>query len=201
MPPDGSAKLTTTEDADARPTVSSSPIPVVWCRQVDNEAESPGYTTVPEDFPGQHETLEVIRTVGNLTVNVADTHDYWDPDPSQPLSYYPNLFLYPAFGGRYMCVGRMFLSTEDRPRLGMKTLVLDTAQLLASGEFGATILRWHASMGGPKREGARPAPVPDPALYHTVGEGFLFHRGSTDPVLLVASDDWEMVIETVLGLV
>ncbi|MCI4360538.1 MAG: hypothetical protein L3J91_02445, partial [Thermoplasmata archaeon] len=194
MAPDGSANLAAVAPSEPRPAVSTSPVAVVWCRQVDNEAESPGYTTVPEDFPGQRETLEVIRTVGNLTVNVADTHDYWDPDPSQPLSYYPNLFLYPAYGGRYVCVGRMFLSTEDRPRLGMKTLVLDTAQLIASGEFGATILRWHASMGGPKREGMRPPPVPDPSLYHAVGEGFLFHRGSTDPVVLVASDDWESVM-------
>ncbi|HXQ48367.1 MAG TPA: hypothetical protein VN842_01110, partial [Thermoplasmata archaeon] len=201
MAPDGSANLPAIEAADARPTVSTSPIAVVWCRQVDNEAESPGYTTVPEDFPGHRETLEVIRNVGNLTVNVADTHDYWDPDPSQPLSYYPNLFLYPAYGGRYICVGRMFLSTEDRPRLGMKTLVLDTAQLIASGEFGATILRWHASMGGPRREGTRPPPVPDPALYHAAGEGFLFHRGSTDPVVLVASDDWESVMSVILELV
>jgi hypothetical protein len=201
MAADGSADLASTEAADPRPTVSTSPVAVVWCRQVDNEAESPGYTTVPEDFPGHRETLEVIRTVGNLTINVADTHDYWDPDPSQPLSYYPNLFLYPAYGGRYICVGRMFLSTEDRPRLGMKTLVLDTAQLIASGEFGATILRWHASMGGPRREGSRPPPIPDPSLYHTVGEGFLFHRGSTDPVVLVASDDWESVMAAILDLV
>ena len=64
-----------------------TPVAVVWCRQVDNEAESPGYTTIPEEFPGRRETLEAIRTIGNLTVNVADTHDYWDPDPSQPLSY------------------------------------------------------------------------------------------------------------------
>ncbi|HEY6238354.1 MAG TPA: hypothetical protein VIZ68_04125, partial [Thermoplasmata archaeon] len=184
-----------------RSGVSTSPVAVVWCRQVDNEAESPGYTTVPEEFPGHRETLEVIRTVGNLTINVADTHDYWDPDPAQPLSYYPNLFLYPAYGGRYTCLGRMFLSTEDRPRLGMKTLVLDTAQLLASGEFGSTILRWHASMGGPRREGSRPSPVPDPGLYPIVGEGFLFHRGSTDPVVIVASDDWETTMESILDLI
>lgn len=179
----------------------AAPVAVVWCRQVDNEAESPGYTTVPEEFPGQRETLEVIRAVGHLTVNVADTHDYWDPDPSQPLSYYPNLFLYPAYGGRYTCVGRMFLSTEDRPRLGMKTLVLDTGQLFSSGEFGATVLRWHASMGGPRREGTRPPPAPDPNLFQLLGEGFLFHRGATDPLLVVASDDWEVAMQTVLELV
>jgi hypothetical protein len=180
---------------------STSPIAVVWCRQVDNEAESPGYTTVPEDFPGQHETLEVIRTVGHLTVNVADTHDYWDPDPSQPLSYYPNIFLYPAYNGRYTCLGRMFLSTEDRPRLGMKTLVLDTAQLLASGDFGGTILRWHASMGGPRRDGSRSPPIPNPALYNVLGEGLMFHRGSTDPVLVVAADEWEPSMQAVLDLI
>ena len=184
-----------------RRVAPTSPVAVVWCRQVDNEAESPGYTTVPEEFPGRRETLDAIRLVGNLTVNVADTHDYWDPDPSQPLSYYPNLFLYPAFGGRYTCVGRMFLSTEDRPRLGMKTLVLDTAQLLATGDFGSTIVRWHASMGGPRREGSRPPPIPDPALYAAVGEGFLFHRGSTDPVLLVASDEWESTMQVVFDMV
>ncbi len=180
---------------------STSPVAVVWCRQVDNEAESPGYTTVPEEFPGHRETLEAIRAVGHLTINIADTHDYWDPDPSQPLSYYPNLFLYPANGGRYTCVGRMFLSTEDRPRLGMKTLVLDTAQLLASGEFGPAVLRWHASMGGPRREGARPSPPPDPALYPVLGEGFLFHRGSTDPVLVVASDRWDAAVQTILEMI
>ncbi len=183
------------------PGTPTSPVAVVWCRQVDNEAESPGYTTVPEEFPGLKETLEVIRVVGHLTINVADTHDYWDPDPSQPLSYYPNLFLYPAFGGRYTCIGRMFLSTEDRPRLGMKTLVLDTQKLLASGEFGATILRWHASMGGARADSTRAPPVPDPKLYDLVGEGFLFHKGSTDPVLLVASDQWEPAMQVVLDLI
>ncbi|HYK92550.1 MAG TPA: hypothetical protein VEY07_00715 [Thermoplasmata archaeon] len=179
----------------------TSPVAVVWCRQVDNEAESPGYTTVPEEFPGLKETLEAIRIVGHLTVNVADTHDYWDPDPSQPLSYYPNIFLYPAYGGRYTCLGRMFLSTEDRPRLGMKTLVLDTGQLLASGDFGGSVLRWHASMGGPRLDAARPAPAPDGRLYDLLGEGFLFHKGSTDPVVAVASDEWESAMQVVLDLV
>lgn len=177
-------------------------VAVVWCRQVDNEAESPGYSTIPEDFPGRRETLDSIRIVGNLTINVADTHDYWDPDPSHPLSYYPNLFLYPAYSGRYTCVGRMFLSTEDRPRLGMKTLVLDTAQLLEGGSFGPQVLRWHASMGGPRPENVRMAPDPDPNLIPTVGEGFLFHRGSTDPVLaVVGSDQWEATTQAILELV
>ncbi|HXQ93596.1 MAG TPA: hypothetical protein VN864_00275 [Thermoplasmata archaeon] len=194
------AESATDPAQERRAAAQTSPVGVVWCRQVDNEAESPGYTTVPEEFPGHRETLDTIRIVGNLTVNVADTHDYWDPDPSQPLSYYPNLFLYPAANGRYTCVGRMFLSTEDRPRLGMKTLVLDTQQLLATGEFGATVLRWHASMGGPRREG-RSTPAPDPALYGVVGEGFLFHRGSTDPVLLVASDEWEATMQAILDLI
>ncbi|HKS59240.1 MAG TPA: hypothetical protein VJS68_00495, partial [Thermoplasmata archaeon] len=178
------------------------PVAVVWCRQVDNEAESPGYTTVPDSFPGIKETLEAIRIVGNLTINIADTHDYWDPDPSRPpLSYYPNLFLYPAYGGTYTCVGRMFLSTEDRPRLGMKTLVLDTQQLLATGEFGNTILRWHASMGSSRPEGARPPPVPDPNLFAYLGEGLVFHRGATDPVVIVASDEWEGAMQAIFELV
>ncbi len=177
-----------------------TPIAVVWCRQVDNEAESPGYTTIPDDFPGRRETLEAIRVVGNLTVNVADTHDYWDPDPSQPLSYYPNLFLYPAAGGRYTCVGRMFLSTEDRPRIGMKTLVFDTAALIASGEFGAAALRAHATMGG-RTGDERPAAEPELSIFQGVGEGFLFHRGSTEPVVLVAAEQWESVNQVVLELV
>jgi len=185
----------------AAAAASVTPVAVVWCRQVDNEAESPGYTTVPEDFPGLHDTLEAIRIVGHLTVNVADTHDYWDPDPAQPLSYYPNIFLYPACGGRYTCVGRMFLSTEDRPRLGMKTLVLDTQQLLATGDFGGTVLRWHASMGGPRSDGGRPPPVPDPRLYEVLGEGFLFHKGTTEPLLAVAADQWEPAVHVVLDLI
>ncbi len=203
MPAADTAPTSPRLDSSAGPLVPAmaTPVAVVWCRQVDNEAESPGYTTVPEEFPGLRETLDVIRIVGNLTVNVADTHDYWDPDPSQPLSYYPNIFLYPAYGGRYTCLGRMFLSTEDRPRLGMKTLVLDTQQLLQSGDFGGTILRWHASMGGARSDGGRPAPVPDPKLYDLVGEAFLFHKGSTEPLVVVASDEWESAMQVILDLV
>ncbi|HXY12005.1 MAG TPA: hypothetical protein VEJ85_00710, partial [Thermoplasmata archaeon] len=177
-----------------------APVAVVWCRQVDNEAESPGYTTIPEDFPGRRETLEAIRVVGNLTINIADTHDYWDPDPSQPLSFYPNIFLYPAANGRYTCVGRMFLSTEDRPRLGMKTLVLETAPLLQGGQFGADILRAHATMSG-RGDGGKPPAEPEPLVYQTVGEGFLFHRGTTDPVVVVAADAWEPTCQAVLQLI
>ncbi|HTS33425.1 MAG TPA: hypothetical protein VMI55_05765 [Thermoplasmata archaeon] len=186
--------------AEAGAVVSHAPVAVVWCRQVDNEAESPGYTTIPDDFPGRRETLETIRIVGNLTVNVADTHDYWDPDPSQPLSYYPNLFLYPAAGGRYTCVGRMFLSTEDRPRIGMKTLVFETAALVASGEFGSAVIRAHATMGG-RSSPDRPAAEPDQSVYQNVGEGFLFHRGSTEPVLLVCAEQWEAANQVTLDLV
>jgi hypothetical protein len=184
---------------EVAPSGGFAPVAVVWCRQVDNEAESPGYTTIPEEFPGRRETLETIRLVGNLTVNVADTHDYWDPDPSQTLSYYPNLFLYPAGNGRYTCVGRMFLSTEDRPRLGMKTLVLETAPLVASGAFGPSVLQAWASMGG-RPGGDRPREEPDPAVFQAVGEGFLFHRGTTEPVVVVAAEQWEPSIDAAVEL-
>ena len=177
-----------------------APVAVVWCRQVDNEAESPGYTTIPEEFAGRRETLEAIRIIGNLTINIADTHDYWDPDPAQPLSFYPGLYLFPAANGRYTCIGRMFLSTEDRPRLGMKTLVFSTEELLATGEFGSAVLRAYQTMGGPAAP-ARPAPEPDPHIYQAVGEGFLFHRGTTDPVVIVAGDLWETANRVVLDLV
>ena len=185
---------------EARAGGNLAPVASVWCRQVDNEAESPGYTTIPDDFPGRRETLETIRIVGNLTVNVADTHDYWDPDPAQPLSFYPNLFLYPAANGRYTCVGRMFLSTEDRPRLGMKTLVFETSELNASGDFGGAVLRAYGTMGA-KPGSDRPTVEADPATLQAVGEGFLFHRGTTEPVVLVASDQWESAAQVVLDLV
>ncbi|MGP8144917.1 MAG: hypothetical protein ACLQC7_04460, partial [Thermoplasmata archaeon] len=185
---------------DPPPMRAVAPVASVWCRQVDNEAESPGYTTIPDDFAGLRETLESIRIVGNLTINIADTHDYWDPGPSQALSFYPNLFLYPAAGHRYTCVGRMFLSTEDRPRLGMKTLVLDTSQLVASGEFGPSVLRWYATMAGGRGESRKP-PVPDPALYGIVGEGLLFFRGSTEPVVIAASNEWDAAMEVVFELI
>ena len=186
--------------ADSATAGTLVPVAVVWCRQVDNEAESPGYTTIPEDFPGRRETVESIRVVGNLTINIADTHDYWDPDPAQPLSFYPNIFLYPAANGRYTCVGRMFLSTEDRPRLGMKTLVFETAPLLAGGEFGPAVLRAHATMSG-RTDVAKPPVEPDPLVYQTVGEGFLFHRGTTEPVVVVASEAWEASCQAVLELI
>ena len=179
---------------------SVTPIASVWCRQVDNEAESPGYTAIPDEFQGRHEALEAIRIVGNLTINVADTHDYWDPDPSQTLSFYPNLFLYPAAGGRFTCVGRMFLSTEDRPRLGMKTLVFSTEELVASGDFGAAVLRAHATMVG-REEPRRPIAEPDASVYQSVGEGFLFHRGTTEPVVVVASEQWDAVTQAVTELI
>ncbi len=178
-----------------------APIASVWCRQVDNEAESPGYTAIPDEFPGRQEALETIRLVGHLTINVADTQDYWDPDPSQTLSFYPNLFLYPAAGGRYTCVGRMFLSTEDRPRLGMKTLVFTTEELVQTGDFGGAVLRAHATMAG-RDESRRPRAEPDAATFQAVGEGFLFHRGTTEPVVAVAaSDQWESVAQAVQALV
>ncbi len=178
-----------------------APIASVWCRQVDNEAESPGYTAIPDEFPGRQEALEAIRLVGNLTINVADTQDYWDPDPSQTLSFYPNLFLYPAAGGRYTCVGRMFLSTEDRPRLGMKTLVFATEELVQTGDFGGSVLRAHATMAG-KEETRRTRTEPDAATFQAVGEGFLFHRGTTEPVVAVAaSDQWDAVSQAVQALV
>ncbi len=186
--------------ANLATSASLSPVAVIWCRQVDNEAESPGYTTIPEEFPGRRETLETVRLLGHLTINVADTHDYWDPNPSQPLSFYPNLFLYPAANGRYTCVGRMFLSTEDRPRLGMKTLVFSTEDLLATGEFGEAVIRAHLTMGSPSAP-ARPGAEPDGSVYQAVGEGFLFHRGTTEPVVVVASDAWEPAAQVVLDLV
>ncbi|MFY9717758.1 MAG: hypothetical protein WAK40_07510 [Thermoplasmata archaeon] len=187
-------------DPDPLPTRAVAPVASVWCRQVDNEAESPGYTTIPDDFAGLRETLESIRIVGNLTINIADTHDYWDPGPSQSLSFYPNLFLYPAAGQRYTCVGRMFLSTEDRPRLGMKTLVFSTAELLAGGDFGGMVLRAHATMDG-RGEIRRLSADPDTSVYQAVGDGFLFGKGTTDPVVIVASDQWEAAAQTVLELV
>jgi hypothetical protein len=177
---------------------SVAPVASVWCRQVDNEAESPGYTAIPDEFPGRRETLEAIRIVGNLTINIADTHDYWDPDPASSLSFYPNLFLYPAGSGQYTAVGRMFLSTEDRPRLGMKTLVFSTADLLASGDFGGLVLRAYGTMDG---RAGRTLPPPDPSLYQALGEGFLFHRGSTEPVVVIASEQWEPASRTVLDLI
>lgn len=174
-----------------------APVASIWCRQVDHEAESPGYTAIPDEFPGRRETLEAVRLVGHLTVNVADTHDYWDPDPSSTLSYYPNLFVYPAASGRYTCVGRMFLSTEDRPRLGMKTLVFSTQDLIDSGAFGEMVLRALATLDGRGPERPRPAAEPDPSVYQAVGEGFLFHRGSTEPVVVVASEQWEAACQAV----
>jgi hypothetical protein len=197
----GPAATVTPPAAEESESPSARPIAVVWCRQVDNEEESPGYTTIPEEFPGQRETVEIVRAVGHLAINVADTHDYWDPEPGNSLSYYPNLFLYPAYRGEYTCLGRMFLSKEDRPRLGMKTLVLPTAELLQPETFGPSILRWHASMGGLRKPLTVDRSAIEPGLYDRVGEGFLFHHGSTDPVLLIASERWDATMQVLLEMI
>lgn len=175
-------------------------VSVVWCRQVDNEAESPGYTTVPSDFPGRAETLEMVRIVGNLAVNASDTHDYWDPDPASKLAYYHNLFLYPANGGNYLCLGRMFLSTEDRPRLGMKTLVLDASLLLSQPNAGEAVRRWYGSMGNPGRPAQQEGKA-DPALLDVLSDAFTFYRSDpTKPLLGFVSDNFHDAVESVLTL-
>ncbi len=174
-------------------------IAVVWCRQVDNEAESPGYTTVPTEFPGRKETLDMVRIVGNLAINAADTHDYWDPDPSSKLAYYHNLFLYPANGGAHLCLGRMFLSTEDRPRLGMKTLVLDVNALLESENVGQALRRWYLSMGNPGKPSPSEGRV-DPVLLDILSDGLTFLRADPDaPLFALVSDHFHDAVGSVLA--
>ena len=175
-------------------------VSVVWCRQVDNEAESPGYTTVPTEFPGRKETLDAVRIVGNLAINAADTHDYWDPDPTSKLAYYHNLFLYPANGGQYLCLGRMFLSTEDRPRLGMKTLILDASALLESENLGLVLRRWYNSMGNPGR-GAQTEGRADPAMMDALSDAFVYLRLDPGrPLVGLVSDNFHDAVEGVLTL-
>ena len=174
-------------------------VAVVWSRQVDNEAESPGYTTLPGDFPGRRETLEQVRFVGNLAINASDTQDYWDPDPASKLAFYNNLFLYPGYSGRYLCLGRMFLSTEDRPRLGMKTLVLTASEILRRGGAGGAIRRWYLSMGNLPR-GSLNA-TPEPRLMEILSQAFGFPGDPIpSPRLLLVSSNWNETLESLLTL-
>lgn len=182
------------------PTGDSPLIAEVWCRQVDSEAESPGYTSRPEDFPGRRETLDIIRIVGNLAINVSDTTDYWDPDPSTKLAYYNNLFLYPAYGGRYLCLGRMFLSTEDRPRLGMKTHVLDAPKVFAEASPGAALRRWHLMMQPLPKTAAEA--TPDPSMVQVLADAFTFWRGDPAfPVVGMVSDNWNSALASLFSLI
>ena len=50
-------------------------------------------------------------------------------------------------------------------------------------------------------DGGKPPVEPEPLVYQTVGEGFLFHRGTTDPVVVVAADQWEPACQAVLQLI
>ncbi len=169
-------------------------VAVAWCRQVDNEAESPGYTTLPSEFPARKEALDPVRRVGNLAINATDTHDYWDPDPSSKLAFYPGLFLYPAAQGRYLCLGRLFLSTEDRPRLGMKTLILETRMLTGGEPLGSQLRRWYTSMGNPRR----PDPPPREGVSdwtERLSEAFTFRKADpAHPLLLLVSDEFTDVV-------
>ncbi len=165
-------------------------VAVVWCRQVDNEAESPGYTTLPSEFPYRKEVLEPVRRVGNFAINLTDTHDYWDPDPTGKLAFYPGMFLYPAVHGRYLCLGRMFLSTEDRPRLGMKTLVLESRTLAGHEPLGTQLKRWYLSMGNPRRPetALRKAPT---EWVERLSEAFTYRRYDPGrPLLALVSEDF-----------
>jgi hypothetical protein len=184
-----------------RPSDSSQDplVAVVWTRQVDNEAESPGYTTRPADFSGRRQTLERVKFVGNLAINGCDTHDYWDPDPTTKLAFYNNLFLYPAYAGRYLCLGRMFLSTEDRPRLGMKTLVLKARDFLSRSDAGSAVRKWYLSMGPVPRGAASVAS--DPELQAQLVTAFGFSSDTVQaPRYLLVSQRWNALMESLLSL-
>ncbi len=172
---------------------------IIWCRQVDNEAESPRYTPIPDSFPGLNESLARMKLVGDLAINASDTTDYWDPDPAKRFSYYRNLFLFPTGGGRYLCLGRMYLSTEERPRLGIKTLVLDAQALFAGHNAAQTLWQWYRAM-----EGAPPGEPPHPgvpALSALLARSISYADNSPDqPPLLLLSDSWNGSVETVFGL-
>ncbi|MCL4324045.1 MAG: hypothetical protein M1144_01055, partial [Candidatus Thermoplasmatota archaeon] len=62
---------------------------IAWCRQVDNEAESPRHQPSPaEGFTGYQDCLPRLRIVGDLAINLSDTSDYWDPDPRKRIPFY-----------------------------------------------------------------------------------------------------------------
>jgi hypothetical protein len=172
---------------------------IIWCRQVDNEAESPKYTPVPDDFEGLDDILPRTRFVGDLAINASDTADYWDPDPSKRLAFYGNLFLYPSRDGHSMCLGRMFLSTEDRPRLGIKTLVLDSSTLFAGGNAAATLKRWYDAMAGvvPGLTSSRS----NVALMAELSQAFTYEKGDLKrPFIAMISDQWGSAVDSVFTL-
>lgn len=173
---------------------------VIWCRQVDNEAESPWYTPSPTSFDGLAESLPRAKIVGDLAINFSDTSDYWDPDPRRRLSFYKNLFLYPSAGGEYICMGRMFLSTEDRPRLGVKTVVLDAHALYASGNAGGLLRNWYSEMG------QEPAPgdggsQPPQALVIEMARALSGERlDPENPVVMALSKEWPQAINAAMAV-
>jgi hypothetical protein len=172
---------------------------IIWCRQVDNEAESPKYTPAPEGFEGLAEVLPRTKFVGDLAINASDTADYWDPDPSKRLAFYGNLFLYPGKEGNYLCMGRMFLSTEDRPRLGMKTLVLDSNALFSNGNAALTLRQWYDAMAG-VFPGLAPS-QPNTALMAELSQAYTYEKGDLKrPIIAILSDKWGSVVDSVFSL-
>ncbi len=174
---------------------------IAWCRQVDNEAESPRHQPSPaEGFTGYQDCLPRLRIVGDLAINLSDTSDYWDPDPRKRISFYRNLFLYTAGKGRYLCLGRMFLSTEDRPRLGIKTLVLGLKELLATGQPVALLRKWYAEMASEvpgSSDGARPSP----ALLAELARSMVYEKGDAEnPVMVALTREWPNSAEAIFTL-
>lgn len=174
---------------------------VAWCRQVDNEAESPRHQPSPATgFEGYAECLGRLRIVGDLAINLSDTSDYWDPDPRRRMSFYPSLFLYTSAKGRYLCLGRMFLSTEDRPRLGIKTLVLDLPQLLRQPQPVQMLRAWYDEMGAESGE-IPPAAPPSSALMAELARSLVYERGDAEnPVMVALTREWPSSAEAVFAL-
>ncbi len=174
---------------------------VAWCRQVDNEAESPRHQSAPSGgFEGYNECLPRLRIVGDLAINLSDTSDYWDPDPRRRMSFYPSLFLYTAAKGRYLCLGRMFLSTEDRPRLGIKTLILDMPALIRQPQPATLLRKWYEEMGADGGEAPK-VPSPSPALVVELARSLLYERGDAEnPVMVALSREWSSSAGAVFSL-
>lgn len=194
------ASVGSSASSTAGPPAAARPVAVVWGSGLRGPSGA-HLSSLPEEFPDRDRIVRAVEAVGRMAVAAAVGQELWDPDPSSAIAFYPNLFLHPAAGGAFTCIGRLFLAKQEPRRLGFKSFVLDTRELLDTGRFGPTVLRWHASMGGAATPSAEPAAPRDGRLAAAVASGMVMGGGTTEPMVLLAESSYEPAMRLLLEMI